>query len=413
MYTYLIVGKTFSGLKNKIIERGDDYFVLQDRLATKYPDKKLKRRIVANFSSRDSVMTAVDNLPVSVNAVVTVYENYVLATAWIAEHLGVPGLPINAAEACTDKFLMRNLFAKSSHKISPDFEIIESIDDIVAFAESHDFPIILKPANLAKSLLVTKNNTISELKANYQKAVEAIDEIYDTYAPHRQPKLIAEEFMEGPIHSVDAFIDSDGQPHVLEQVVDYQTGYDIGYDDNFHYSRILPSRLSEAEIRAIREVASIGCRALGMKNSPAHVEIIRTKSGPMIVEIGARNGGYRERMHRLANDIDIPGIALDLALGKQPTIKHTKNESCAVLELFPKEPGIFTGINNESPLRKLHSLNYFAIKQPIGSFVGKSSDGHKMCAVIILHNKDNFQFKKDLAFVNTHVTVKTAHQVNL
>jgi biotin carboxylase len=81
-------------------------------------------------------MTAVDNLPVSVNAVVTVYENYVLATAWIAEHLGVPGLPINAAEACTDKFLMRNLFAKSSHKISPDFEIIESIDDIVAFAES-------------------------------------------------------------------------------------------------------------------------------------------------------------------------------------------------------------------------------------------------------------------------------------
>lgn len=412
MHSYLIVGKSFSGLKNKIVERGDDYFLLQDKLATRYPNKQLKHRVVADFSSKDSVINAVKNLPVKVDAVVTVYENYVLASAWISEYLNVPGLPLDAAEACTDKFLMRTLFAKSLHRISPDFAIIESAGDLEAFAKSHDYPIILKPANLAKSLLVTKNDTLSELKANYQKAVGAIEEIYKTYAPHRQPKLIAEEFMEGSIHSVDAFVDADGQPYVLKEVVDYQTGYDIGYNDNFHYSRILPSKLSDVDTAAIRDIASIGCRALGMKNSPAHVEIILTKTGPMIVEIGARNGGYRERMHRLANNIDIPGVALDIAIGKRPVINQTKNESCAVLELFPKEPGIFIGIKNEPALKKLQSLDYFAIKQPIGSFVGKSSDGYKMCAVIILHHTDKIQFEKDLAFVNTHVTVNTTRQVD-
>ena len=56
------------------------------------------------------------------------------------------------------------------------------------------------------------------------------------------------EYIKGSIHSVDAFVDSDGSPQVLEQVVDYETGFDVGYDDNFHYSRILPSRLSFEQI---------------------------------------------------------------------------------------------------------------------------------------------------------------------
>jgi len=145
-----------------------------------------------------------------------------------------------------------------------------------------------------------------------------------------------------------------------------------------------------------------------MRNSPAHVEIIYTERGPRIVEIGARNGGYRSRMHRLANGLDINQISLDLAIGKQPHIIATKNESCAVLELFPKTPGKFLGINNEDGLKELSSLKYLKIKQKIGGRVGKSSDGYKMCAIIALHNTDAAQFNKDLEFVNNQVRIRTA-----
>ena len=34
MATFLIVGKNFSGLKNKILERGDNYILLQDQAVT-------------------------------------------------------------------------------------------------------------------------------------------------------------------------------------------------------------------------------------------------------------------------------------------------------------------------------------------------------------------------------------------
>jgi biotin carboxylase len=405
MKNILIVGKNFSNLKTKIFESGYDYILLQDIKSTKYPNSKFKNRIVVDYSDINNVINAVDNLTIKVDAVVNIYENYVVAASVIANRLGLPGMTIESAKACTDKYLMRQMFAKASFKISPDYAEVKSWDDAMDFANNHEYPIVLKPANLAKSLLVFKNDSLEELKCNYAKMTSSIEDVYKKYSPHNKPKIVIEEFMKGTIHSVDAFIDIHGTPHILEQVVDYQTGYEIGYDDNFHYSRILPSKLSRVELDEVRNVAKEGCIALGMKSSPAHIEIIITKEGPMIVEIGARNGGYRERMHMLANNIDILGNTIKLALNEPINIVATKNEPCAVLELFPRQKGTFKKISCESQLRKLSSLEYFAIKQPIGSLIGKSSDGYKMCAVIILHNKNYGQFEKDLKLINNSVTV--------
>lgn len=405
----LIVGKRFSGLVNKIIEEGYEYTIIQDVATTKYPDKKLKNRVLADFSSTSALFEAVDTLDSQkpVDAVISIYENYILSAALIGEHLNLPHLPVAAAEACTDKFLMRSLFAQAPEKISPEFAIVSSENDLRAFARGHTFPLVLKPANLAKSLLVTKNHSLDELLANYKKSTDLLHTTYKKYAPNRTPKLIVEEFLEGSIHSIDAFIGNDGMPHILDQIVDYQTGYDIGYSDNFHYSRILPTRLSRQDQHALRRCAEIGVIALGMKNSPAHIEVILTKNGPRIVEIGARNGGYRERMHELANGIDITGAALAIAHGKTPDIVATKYEPCAVLELFPRQPGKFNGIRSFNNLIKLASLTYYNIKAKRGEFVGKAADGYKMTAVIMLHHHSQTIFDQDLQYIKEQVAVLT------
>lgn len=405
----LIVGQKFSSLIEYIESHGHTYTFLQDVLKTKFPNKKFKHRVVADFSSRATLLASVDTIKQPIDAVLSTYENYILPTAWIAEHLGLPGLPVLTAEACTDKFLMRSLFDKAPEKVSPAFATVSSVDDVRQFAAEHSFPLILKPANLAKSLLVTKSSDLDELIANYHHSVDLLQTIYKKYAPNRTPKLIIEEFLEGSIHSVDAFVDTRGVPHVLDQIVDYQTGYDIGYDDNFHYSRLLPSKLSQSDQAALKHCAEVGIRALGMKNSPAHVEIIMTAQGPRIVEIGARNGGYRERMHNLANGIDITGAALALALGQPPTVVTLRNDPCAVLELFPHRAGTFTGISNLEHLKRLPSLVYFSIKAKEGEYIGKAADGHKMAAVVILHTDENNadSFARDLAYITEHVEIET------
>lgn len=403
----LIVGKSFSGLKKFLIDNGHTYTLLQDRLATKFPDKKFKRRVVCSFQDRGSYLTAARRIHdcEPVEATVVTYEGYVVPNAHIAAELGLPGISEEAAVACTDKEVMRTKFALSLEKVSPDFQVVESRESLIEFASSHDFPLILKPANLAKSLLVTKNNSLDELLANYDNACILAEETYRSYAPNSTPKFIVEEFLEGSIHSVDAFVDATGTPHILNQVVDYITGYDIGFDDNFHYARLLPSRLSTDDISHIRHTAEIGCRLLGMTSSPAHIEIILTRQGPRIVEIGARNGGYRERMHKLANDIDITANALALALNQPLDLTAKENNSVGVFELFPQNPGIFTGINREQALKNLPSLNYLSIKARPGQFVGKAGDGYKMAAVVILASHDSRQFADDCS------TLKEQHQV--
>lgn len=403
----LIIGKKFSEFVKFLEDNGYEYTELRDIKSTKFPEKRFKHRIVADFSSREKLLAAVDSLPVKPDAVFAIYENYILPAAWVTEHLGLPGLPVASAEACTDKYLMRSLFREAPVKISPDFQEVQSYDDVRTFAEEHNFPLIMKPANLSKSLLVTKSCNMEELRENYERTMAKIDEIYQKYAPDREPKLLIEEYLDGSVHSVDAFVDAEGVPHVMKEIVDYQTGYEVGYDDNFHYSRILPSRLSPDEQKAFSECAAMGCRALGMRNSPAHIEIIMTKVGPRIVEIGARNGGYRERMYRLANGIDITRNALRLAFGEAPQIQATKNEPVAVLELFPYEAGEFVELSAQSELEKLDSLEYLKVKAKTGSFIGKSSDGFKAAVIIILHHKDAEVFAKDLEFVNNHVRIIT------
>lgn len=402
----LLVGSGFSGITNYFREHGYSYIILKDILTTKRPDAKLKRRVVCDFSNMQKVLELVDTLP-PFDGVMTVYERYIMPTAQIAAHLGLPALPPEAARACTDKSLMRELFAKAPKQISPDFAEVHSEADVRAFAESHEFPLIIKPANLSKSLLVTKNDNLDQLLENYQRTVSQIEAVYAKYAPHTTPKILVEEFLVGFNHSVDAFVGADGTPHVLEQVVDYQIGHEIGFDDNFQYSRTLPSRLSAEDRAALRECTALGIQALGIKNSPAHAEVIMTKKGPRIVEIGARNGGYRERMHGIANGIDILGAAISLALGRKPQIAATKNESVSILELFPKVPGDFVSISNEAELRALPSFSDLRIKAKPGAFVGKAADGFKMCAIVELHHADADQVKNDMSFILEHVAVET------
>ena len=402
----LIVGREFTGLIDHIKSIGANYCILRDKKLTKVGKEKDKYDY-ADFSSRETILAALESLPWQPDACATIYENYVLPAAIICEYYGLPGMPVASAEACTDKYLMRSLFAKAPESISPDFAEATSLEVVKDFAAKHDFPLILKPANLAKSLLVTKSSNLSELIENYQRTVEHINAVYAQYAPDRQPKIVIEEFLEGTVHSVDAFVDSDGTPHVMKEIVDYQTGYDVGYDDNFHYSRIMPSKLSDEEQAKFLYCAELGCRALGMKNSPAHIEIIMTAKGPRIVEIGARNGGYRERMYRLACGINTTENALKVWLGQQPEIVAQKHEPIAVLELFPKVSGNFAGIAHQKELEQLPSLEYLSVKPAPGAYIGKSSDGYKMAAVVILHHSDAAQFNQDLDFVNRNVYVIT------
>lgn len=402
-----IVGKSMPDFRNSLDAAGIPYGVFWDARMLPRP-KQAQRIIPLDFRDTDRVQQQLKALPgLNVSAIVVAgYETYVLPAAIIAEHYGVPGPSVAAARAASNKSLMRQKFRAFDPAISPDFAEISSWHDIKHFMATHNFPVMLKPASLMKSLLITKNTSQEELLSNFEKAAASIGQLYQKYHVSQKPKMIIEECLDGSMHTVAAFADNAGRPIIVPGIVDCITGQEAGFNDNFLFARLLPTKLPKAEQDKIYAVAARGIYALGLASCPAHVEIMLTTSGPKIIEIGARIGGYRLRMYKYGYGVDLQQLMLANVYGRPLDTTESAHRQVAALELFPDSEGAFAALTNEAAVRALPSLRHLSIKPAPGQLIGYASQGYKAAAVIILGNEDAAQFHKDLEFVRLQAKIK-------
>lgn len=404
-----IVGKSFSEFRSYLSENYIEYGIFWDS-ALELPEKLKSVDCPTVYLELQDVATLPEQLSAHphlvVDAVITAgYENYVLPAAHIAKHYGIPGPSPESAAAATDKALMRKKFMDFDPSITPHYAEITSWHDIVDFMTTHSFPVILKPASLMKSLLITKSSSMVELEENYKQTIAQVDRLYEKYGVGQHPKIIIEEFLNGSMHTVAGFANAQGDTLIIPSAVDCMTGYDAGYKDNFLYSRAIPTRLAEDIQNQVIAVAKKGIEALGLQSCPAHVEIMLTDQGPKIIEIGARIGGYRPRMYEYAYGIDLQEIMLDIAGGHNPAANPSAQRSIVVYELFPEAEGPFKELVGAKNLSNLPSLRHLSIKPDPGDIIGRSSQGYKAAAVIILGNDDVEQCRRDAEFVNSNVQV--------
>ena len=252
MHTYIfIVGKGDApgALAKAIHEAGYLVGIFQDS-QVQLKDHTLYDKVVsvdfANFSnsansSSSSNLESLSELDVSglsICGLVCTYETYVPAKAKLGELLNVPALSIQSAQLCTDKLLMRSAFAAYDTELSPAFSEIDSVEAGTRFVEQFGFPVIIKPANLVKSLLVIRCDTQEQLRASTDYALSHIEGLYEKYRVYgRKPKLIIEQFMEGDLYSVAAFVDKNGNSIICPGIAALTNASESGFDDNFLYRR--------------------------------------------------------------------------------------------------------------------------------------------------------------------------------
>lgn len=369
----------------------------------------------AKFDAVISVDFSAPDLAIDIPSDITIaglqctYENYIVAKARIAHKLNLPSISVDAARACTDKLLMREAFAQKSSGFTPQFAVAATIDDTTAFAKQYGYPVIIKPTNLVKSLLVMRCDNEEELRSNFEFALNNIDELYKKYGvKDRPPQLIIEQFVTGKLCSIAAFVDHTGAPHFCEGIVSLTTAHEHGADDNYLYARTLPLEVSEDMRSKLFAAANSGIRALDMRSTAAHVELIYTNDSVYIIEIGARIGGYRPRMYQASYGLDLHSQEVNLSIGKTPELNAVYDGPVSVLELFPDTSGTYDSIANETTLRALPSVVYFSIKSNKGDRVGKAAEGYKASAIIILKANNSDQLSQDLAYIGSNVHVKVS-----
>lgn len=114
-----------------------------------------------------------------------------------------------------------------------------------------------------------------------------------------------------------------------------------------------PSRLPEKDLLKIRDLTSRAIKAVGIENGPAHVEVMQTKQGPKMIELGARMGGDCITTHLvpLSTGIDMVKATIDIALGIEPDIIPKFSKGSAI-RFFKVPCGVIESIEGVESSRK-------------------------------------------------------------
>lgn len=291
----------------------------------------------------DGIMTLATDMPMR-------------SIAAACERLGLSGISFETAVKSTDKGKMIKAFEE--HNVEhPWYHIISSTDELDYKLEEITYPCISKPTDNSGSRGVMLIHNEAELR-------EAIE--YSS-SNGRSGSVIVEEYMQGPEVSVE-IITIDGEPNVL-QVTDKLT---TGAPHFVEMGHSQPSRLGEENLTKIRDLAKRAVKAVGIENGPAHVEIILTKDGPKMVELGARMGGDCITTHLvpLSTGIDMIEATIKIACGENPDITP-KFERASAIRFLDAPFGRISEISGVEEAKNKDGVYEISLTKRIGDNVGE------------------------------------------
>jgi biotin carboxylase len=306
--------------------------------------------------------------------------------------------------AATNKRLMRTSFMQHYPEITPHFvEVHGATDATINEIEEHlQYPVIVKPANLASSLLIQSCHNQGQLKRALHKTFERVQAIYHTEGRRDKPQIIVEEYLEGKLYSIDAYVMNPGEVYYCPPV-GYIPAKQLGIDDFFLYKRFIPAGLNAPEIVAANEVAAKAIAAVGLVHTSVHVELIHTAHGWKMIELGPRLGNFRDTMYKRSYDINHPLNDVLIRFGHKPQIRSALLEHCATYSIYPKKEGVLRYINGLEQLERAPEVRHFRVRAEPGAQCRFAKHGGHALAEFIISSKDKLAFDRLTKFIEEEV----------
>lgn len=244
-----------------------------------------------------------------------------------------------------DKIRMRKTLKKYAPESIPKFTIVNDATEktLKHIEQEVGFPVVIKPASLYQSKLVSVCFYKEELATQLTETFKKIQSLYKNAKIEHEPKILVEQLMEGDMYSIDGYVNDKGKI-TFTPLIEIKTGRDKGYDDFFLYSQMTPTTLDASEVAAAQDCAAKAMYAFGIRSCSAHVELYKTKQGWKIVEIGSRVGGFRNELLGYAFGIKHHVNDILTRLGVNPIIRPTKKRHCVLLKFWPPTTGTLKSV---------------------------------------------------------------------
>ncbi|HST47601.1 ATP-grasp domain-containing protein [Jatrophihabitans sp.] len=256
-------------------------------------------------------------------------EARVVATAAVAEALGLPTSPVEAIERCRDKHRTRQALDAANVPQAKSVAV-RSPEQATSVADRLGYPVVVKPRHLAVSLGVTRADSAEELTAAYSRAVSIT--LPETPGDYDDPVLV-EEYLDGPEISVDSAC-FDGRIVPLA-VAHKEVGFPPSFEEVGHVVDGADPLLHDEHLH---DVLARAHQAVGFSTGMTHTELRRTETGFKVIEINARLGGdLIPYLGQLATGVDLSLAAAAIACGQTPDLTPGSSQVAAVRFYYPDQ----------------------------------------------------------------------------
>jgi D-alanine-D-alanine ligase-like ATP-grasp enzyme len=362
--------------------------------------------IAVHFDNDDELRDAVRPYYSKIIAVACRGDGNIQYLRKIVKHLPI-STPVATEESlaiATNKRLMRQVLREKNPEISPAFVQVtgsdkENIDLIEATIE---YPVIVKPANLMSSMLIQSCETREKLQRALEETFDQISAIYEREGRLEVAQVIVEEFLAGDFYSVDAYVQEQGQVDCCP-VVGYIAAKQLGIDDFYLYKRFIPTALNQEEEMGAYTVSKKIIEAIGLTHSSAHIELILTKNGWKVIEIGPRIGRFRNRMYRLSYDIDHSTNDVAIHLGLKPQIPTELIAYTTCYSIYPNSPGVLKEITGFEEAGQLEAVTHINRMVDDGNYCKQAKHGGKALAEITISSKNKQLYDKATRYIEENV----------
>ena len=395
--------------KLKILLAIDKYKIKKARTLR----KKYERTDVEVFSCnfRSPVQTRKDLQPYAdrILAISAADESRIPYLKSVIPHVPYIGTPTpESLDWSTDKILMRKMIEAHDPSLTPRFLIAEeaSVEVIERVGKRIGYPVIVKPAGLAGSKLVSMCYHEEELQHVLKRTFRKLQKAYDKYEGRGEPQVIVEQALEGALYSVDGYVNSKGQTTLL-QPVHVKTGKEIGFDDFFGYRQMTPTLLNKDSINGAHEATRQTIKALGLRSTTVHCELFRTEQGWKIIELGPRMGGFRDVLYRLS--YDIPHIVNDVLIraDMKPIVSKKSIATTAYMKFYAEEEGIFMKLSGIAAVKKLESFVSVDVDREIGDELNYAKNGGHVVVKLVLSHADRSSLLADIRRAEQAIIIET------
>ncbi|MES2748944.1 MAG: ATP-grasp domain-containing protein [Patescibacteria group bacterium] len=307
----------------------------------------------------------------------------------------------------TDKYEMRKRFKVYDPKMTPRFTLIKDVSEKESkrLIEKIGFPMIIKPANLSGSLFVSICYHEDELKKALATCFRKIRKAYEKDKRLEEPKLLAEEYMEGDIYSIDSYVNSRGGVYHLP-LVRVKTGKDIGHQDFYGYQQMTPTILKRDTIERAERVAETAIHALGLRSTTAHTELMKIDGEFKVIEVGPRMGGARDKLYSLSCNIDHPLNDILIRIPRKPKIPKKCSGTAVYMKWFLPKEGVITSMTGIKKIEQLESFYKIEINKKIGDRAMFARNGGKSVFNLYMSNTNRGALLADIRRVEQLVKIK-------